>query len=149
VGPPVGHTGAVESVFGIVIFSVVGISGLIAIGTFLFGGQPPHSTIGGNTFAPSVNDPGVETQEMREDDVRQMLEARNQRRIARGEAPADIDAEMRDLLSSPQAKAVDSEVRAEVEAIVGARQARRRRRGRPEGDFQAEVDELLRSIADV
>ncbi|MEV4420487.1 hypothetical protein AB0L40_11000 [Patulibacter sp. NPDC049589] len=138
-----------ESVFGIVIFSVVGISGLIAVGTFLFGGQPPHSTIGGNTFAPSVNDPGVETQEMREDDVRQMLEARNQRRIARGEAPADIDAEMRDLLSTPQTQAVDSEVRAEVEAIVGARQARRRRRGRPEGDFQAEVDELLRSIADV
>lgn len=132
--------------FGIVIFSVVGISGLIAIGTFLFGGQPPHSSIGGNAFTPTTGDPGVETQEMREDDVRQMLEARNRRRIARGESPEDIDAELRDLLSGPAEPAVDTEVRAEVEAIVGARHARRRRRGQPEGDFEAEVEELIRSI---
>jgi hypothetical protein len=138
----------VQSAFGIVIFSVVAISGLIAIGTFIFGGAPPHSTIGGNAFTPSVNDPGVESAEMREDDVRQMLEARNRRRIARGETPADIDAEMRELLDAPKDKGVDGEVRGEVEAIVAARQARRRRKGKPEGDFQAEVDELIRSIAD-
>lgn len=132
--------------FGIVIFSVVGISGVIAIGTFLFGGQPPHSSIGGNAFVPTTGDPGVESQEMREDDVRQMLEARNRRRIARGESPADVDAELRDLLSGSQEPAVDGEVRSEVEAIVGARHARRRRRGQPEGDFEAEVEELIRSI---
>jgi hypothetical protein len=108
----------VQSAFGIVIFSVVAISGLIAIGTFIFGGAPPHSTIGGNAFTPSVNDPGVES------------------------------AEMRELLDAPKDKGVDGEVRGEVEAIVAARQARRRRKGKPEGDFQAEVDELIRSIAD-
>lgn len=135
-----------QSAFGIVIFSVVGISGVIAIATFLFGGQPPHSSIGGNAFAPTTGDPGVESPEMREDDVRQMLEARNRRRIARGESPADVDAELRDLLSGPGEPAVDGDVRAEVEAIVGARHARRRRRGRPEGDFEAEVEELIRSI---
>jgi hypothetical protein len=85
---------------------------------------------------------------MREDEVRQMLEARNRRRIARGETPGDIDAEMRELLDAPKDKGVDGEVRGEVEAIVAARQARRRRKGKPEGDFQAEVDELIRSIAD-
>ncbi|MDO9410704.1 hypothetical protein [Patulibacter sp.] len=137
-----------QSAFGIVIFSVVAISGLIAIGTFIFGGAPPHSSIGGNAFTASTGDPGVETPEMREDEVRQMLEARNRRRIARGETPGDIDAEMRDLLSASRRTDVDTEVRAEVEAIVGARQARRRRKGQPEGDFQAEVDELIRSIAD-
>jgi hypothetical protein len=137
----------VQSAFGIVIFSVVGISGLIAIGTFLFGGAPPHSTIGGNAF--SATEAGPETPEMREDDVRQMLEARNQRRIARGESPGDVDAELRDLLAPQRDEAMDGEVLAEVQAIVGARHARRRRRGQPEGDFDAEVDELLRSIADV
>ncbi|WP_026912878.1 hypothetical protein [Patulibacter minatonensis] len=136
-----------DSVFGIVIFSVVGISGVIAIGTFIFGGAPPHSTIGGNAFVPSVNDPGVETPDMREDDVRQMLEARNRRRIARGESPQDIDAELRDLLSAPAEPVDDAEVRAEVEAMVAARHARRRRRGRPEGDFAAEVEELLGRIS--
>jgi hypothetical protein len=138
----------VQSAFGIVIFSVVALSGIVAIGTFIFGGQPPHSSIGGNAFTATTGDPGVETPEMREDEVRQMLEARNRRRIARGESPGDIDAEMRDLLQASRTTDVDTEVRAEVEAIVVARQARRRRKGQPEGDFQAEVDELIRSIAD-
>jgi len=137
----------VQSAFGIVIFTVVALSGVIAIGTFLFGGQPPHSSIGGNAFSATTGDPGVESPEMREDEVRQMLEARNRRRIARGEAPGDIDAEMRELLSNAQTEDVDNDVRAEVEAIIAARQARRRRKGRPEGDFQAEVDELIRTIA--
>jgi hypothetical protein len=137
----------VDSVFGIVIFSVVGISGLIAIGTFIFGGAPPHSSIGGNAFVPTNGDPGVETEDMRQDDVRQMLEARNRRRIARGETPADIDAELQALLTQPMEPSTDAEVRAEVEAIITARHARRRRRGRPEGDFEAEVEELLRSIS--
>ena len=83
---------------------------------------------------------------MREDDVRQMLEARNRRRVARGESPADVDAELRDLLSAPKEPAVGGEGRAEVEAIVAAQHARRRRRGQPEGDFEAEVEELIRSI---
>lgn len=138
-----------ESVFGIVIFSVVGISGLIAIGAFIYGGAPPHSSIGAGAFTPSENDPGVETLEMRDDDVRQMLEARNRRRVARGEAPADIDAEMRELLDGQKDQPLDAEVLAEVESMVNARRARRRRKGQPEGDFQAEVDELLRSVQDV
>lgn len=138
-----------ESVFGIVIFSVVGISGLIAIAAFIYGGAPPHSSIGGNAFTPTAGDPGVETPEMRDDDVRQMLEARNRRRIARGEAPADVDAEMRELLDGTRDERVDAEILAEVEAMVHARRARRRRKGQPEGDFQSEVDELLRSVSDV
>jgi hypothetical protein len=135
----------VQSVFGIVIFSVVGISGLIAIGTFLFGG-PPHSSIGGNGFAPPPP-PGSEPAEMREDDVRQMLEARNRRRIARGEPGGDVEAELAVLLAPEASNAPASgEVRAEAEAIVTARQSRRRRRGQPEGDFETEVAELLRTI---
>lgn len=136
-----------DSVFGIVIFSVVGISGLIAIGTFIFGGAPPHSSIGGNSFVPTNGDPGVETEDMRQDDVRQMLEARNRRRIARGESPADIDAELRELLAQPSEPQNDAEIRAEVEAIITARHARRRRRGRPVGDFETEVEQLLRTIS--
>jgi hypothetical protein len=136
----------VQSVFGIVVFSVVGISGLIAIGAFLFAG-PPHSSIGGGGFAPPAPSSGSEPAEMREDDVRQMLEARNRRRIARGEPGGDVDAELAALLAPEASNApVSGEVRAEAEAIVTARQSRRRRRGQPEGDFEAEVDELLRTI---
>jgi hypothetical protein len=41
----------------------------------------------------------------REAEIRQMLEARNARRRARGQAPADVEAELAQLLSAPAAPA--------------------------------------------
>jgi hypothetical protein len=131
----------VESAITVVIFAVVGISGLIAIAT-LFMSASPRDGIGGGTLLP----PSQEPAEMREDDVRQMLEARNRRRVARGEQPGDVERELQDLLSPASAMSVGDEVEAEARALIASRNARHRRRGEPEEDVEAEVAALLRQL---
>jgi hypothetical protein len=74
----------------------------------------------------------------READLRALLEARNARRVARGEPPADIDAELR-ALRAP----ADPEIEAEVRQLVEARNARRAARGEPPLDVDAEVSRRL------
>jgi hypothetical protein len=137
----------VQTVFAIVIFSVVAVSGLIAVATFFVGGAP-YDRIGSGGMAPPPREPEEETPAMREDDVRQMLEARSRRRVARGAAGGDVDAELAELLSPSEERRgpVPADLREEAESIVRARQTRRRRRGRPEGDFEAEVEALLKTI---
>jgi hypothetical protein len=81
-------------------------------------------------------------------EVRQMLEAKSYRREQRGEAPLDIDAEMKRLLEpapSP-ASGFDSELREEVRQLVVARNERRMRQGKQPLDVQAEVDRQLADL---
>lgn len=148
------QTGGVDTVITIVVFGVVGLSGLIAIGV-LFRGDHPHDQIGAGGLDVSAGPPRVpggppeDTPAMREDDIRQMLEARNRRRRARGQAESDVDGELRALLDdrpAPAERQRDPSVEAEARAIVTARNARRRRRGEPEGDVEAEVAELLERV---
>ena len=76
----------------------------------------------------------------RDAEIRQLLEARNARRAARGEAPVDVEAELRALT----APADDPELAAEVRQVVEARNARRVARGEPALDVEAEVAKRLR-----
>jgi hypothetical protein len=76
----------------------------------------------------------------RDAEIRQYLEARNARRAARGEAPVDVEAELRELT----APAADPELAAEVRQLVEARNARRVARGQPPLDVEAEVSKRLR-----
>jgi hypothetical protein len=71
-----------------------------------------------------------------------MLEARNARRAARGQAPRDVEAELRELTAQP----ADPELRDEVRALVEARNARRVARGEAPLDVDAEVDRRLREL---
>jgi hypothetical protein len=76
----------------------------------------------------------------REAEIRQFLEARNARRAARGEAPVDVEAELRELTEP----AADPELAAELRQLVEARNARRVARGQPPLDVEAEVSRRLR-----
>ena len=76
-----------------------------------------------------------------EADLRAMLEARNARRVARGEAPADVEAELR-TLRAPADPGIEDEVR----QLVEARNARRAARGEPPLDVEAEVGRRLREL---
>ena len=76
----------------------------------------------------------------RDAEIRQYLEARNARRAARGEAPVDVEAELRELTRP----AADPELEAEVRQLVEARNARRVARGQPPLDVEAEVSKRLR-----
>jgi len=86
--------------------------------------------------APARHDSTAE----RDAEIRQLLEARNARRAARGEAPVDVEQELRSLTAAP---AADPELAAEVRQLVEARNARRIARGQPPLDVDAEIARRL------
>ena len=84
------------------------------------------------------------TDPVAQEEIRQMLEAKSARREARGEAPLDIEAELRSL-SSPSPSA-DPGLREEVRQLVEARNERRLRQGKEPLDVDAEVERQLREL---
>ena len=78
------------------------------------------------------------------EEIRQMLEAKNARREARGQAPLDIDAEV-EALTAP-ATPQDAQLREEVRQLVVARNERRIRQGKAPLDVEAEVERQLREF---
>jgi hypothetical protein len=84
----------------------------------------------------------------REAEVRQMLEARAARRIARGQPPGDVEAELAELAELLAARPVtrDPGLEAEIRDLVIARNARRERAGKPPLDVDEEVARQLREL---
>jgi hypothetical protein len=78
-----------------------------------------------------------------EAEVRQMLEAKSERRLRHGEAPLDIEAETARLLAAPAPAATDVSLRYEVRQLVIARNDRRLRRGQKPLDVEAETERQL------
>ncbi len=80
-------------------------------------------------------------------EARQMLEAKADRHRRRGEAPVDVEAELKRLLDSElAAPSRDDELRAEVRQLVVARNERRLRRGQPPLDVEAETERQLSNL---
>ncbi len=77
-------------------------------------------------------------------EIRQLVEAKSARRVARGEAPLDVDAEIA-ALTQPAAPA-DADLREEVRQLVVARNERRMARGQEPLDVETEVDRQLRDL---
>ena len=81
----------------------------------------------------------------REEEIRQMLEARNHRRRRHGQPELDVQAELARLLRNqaperPAASdALDDELLAEIRELVLARNHRRARRGQPPLDVETEI----------
>jgi hypothetical protein len=80
-------------------------------------------------------------------EARQMLEAKSYRRLQRGQAPVDVEAELERLLepAAGAKPALDEELRDEVRILVIARNERRMRGGKEPLDVEAEVE---RQVAD-
>jgi hypothetical protein len=85
----------------------------------------------------------AETQE----EIRQMLQAKSDRREARGEAPLDVEAELAALTSSGGA-GDDPALREEVRQLVVARNERRLRQGKEPLDVNTEVERQLRDLGE-
>jgi hypothetical protein len=84
--------------------------------------------------------------EVREAEIRQLLEAKAYRQEVRGEPPLDVDAELARLLADEPARSglrADAELVAEVRDLVEASNARRIRMGREPLDVEAEVKRQL------
>jgi hypothetical protein len=81
----------------------------------------------------------------RDEEIRQMLEARNARRMRRGEQPLDVEEEFAKL-TAPQ---IDPELRAEIRDLVLARNYRRTRAGKPPLDVEAEIEREIDELGNV
>jgi hypothetical protein len=134
---------------GIVIVGVVVVAALIAVGTLATSGRS-YDQIGRGGLslrdgsdrpAEPVRSAAAAARE-RDDEIRQLLEARNEHRARRGLEPVDVDAEMREL----QRPANDPSLEADVRPLVVARNERRVRRGREPLDVEAEVARELREL---
>ncbi len=81
----------------------------------------------------------------RDEEIRQMLEARNARRRRRGEEPIDVEEEIR-RLTTPQ---IEPELRQEIRDLIKARNYRRVRAGKPPLDVEAEVEREISRLGEL
>lgn len=105
----------------------------------------PQPRMGMAQPSPEI-DPAIQAAE-----ARQMIEAKSYRRLQRGEAPLDVEAEVAALLDSELAgrtgeRGLEEKLRAEVRELVIARNERRMRHGEEPLDVEAEV---RRQVADL
>jgi len=141
-----------QDAFGIVLFVVVGVGAVVAI-LSLFGRGRLYDDIGRGGMSigedrdlrPRAKSNAPVSAAERDDDIRQMLEARNARRAARGQEPVDVEAELH-ALTRPGDPTTDPEILEEVRALVEARNARRVARGREPLDVEAEIARQLRDL---
>lgn len=82
----------------------------------------------------------------REEEVRQMVSARSERRVRRGEPALDVDAEVARLLAPAEQPAGDPALREEVRQLVLARNERRERQGLEPLDVEGEIDRTLQEM---
>ncbi len=140
-----------QEAFGIVLFVVVGIGIVVAIVSLFTRGRL-YDDIGRGGMSigedrdmrPRAAPPAPVNPAERDAEIRQMLEARNARRAARGEETVDVEEELQ-ALTRPDA-AHDPEIVEEVRALVHARNARRIARGEEPLDVEAEIARQLRDL---
>lgn len=124
--------------FFYVLVGVVAISAIAAI-LSLRGDRYEHIGQGG-LFGDSSSgrpDEPVSAQ-IRDEEARQMLAALNAKRVARGQEPLDVEAELARLTRAGGDR-FDPALEAEIRQLVEAKNARRARRGLPPLDVEAEV----------
>ena len=133
-----------HSAFNIVIFAVVGLALLIALAV-LIASRGTWEDFGKGQFQMARDSHQDAAVAERDTEIRQMLEARNERRARRGEAPIDVDDELA-RLTTP-APAIDPALREEIRQLVVARNHRRVRAGKPPLDVEAEIEREIAGLS--
>ena len=135
----------------IIVITLLAI--VAGVASLFIGGPSPYDSIGrgdltfhepdlgGGKGSPPPASP-VES----EAEIRQMLEAKSERRERRGEDPLDVDAEVAALTRPAGAPGADQGLREEVRQVVEARNERRVARGEEPVDVEAETDRQLRDL---
>jgi len=136
----------VQSAFGTVVVIVCAVGAVGAIAALLgsrrtWDDYSRDHLIRDSESRPAAMSSAAATVE-RDEEIRQMLEARNARRQRRGESPVDIEHELARLT----APAIDDELRAEIRDMVVARNHRRARRGEPALDVDAEIEREITEL---
>jgi hypothetical protein len=142
---------------GDVILIIVFTTIPIALLTFVLGAKNALDQVGKGQFSveyesdlPSkITDSDAEAgPAAREDEIRQLLEAKAYRQRSRGEKPVDVTAELNRLLTEAPAvpAGTDPQLAAEVRQLVVARNERRARQGKEPLDVEQEVERQLREL---
>ncbi len=156
-----------QAAFPFVVFGAVGLSLVMSI-VFLLSKGSMYDEIGSGGLPDEGETPGmsmgspygaatpdydsiVRSPELqraeREQEIRQMLQARSERRVRRGEPALDIDAEVAKLLDAqPANSGHDPGIAEEVLQLVVARNERRERQGLEPLDLEAEVQRTLAEL---
>jgi hypothetical protein len=146
----------VQSLFPIIVFGAVAFSIVMSV-VFLVsrGGMYDHIGQGGMTGdreqigeEPPAGPDSAAGRAEQELEIRQMLGARSDRLVSRGQPALDIDAEVARLMAPPaehegHAPALVDEVR----QLVVARNERRRRQGLEPLEVEAEVARTLQEFS--
>jgi hypothetical protein len=139
----------VQDALGPVLFVVVAVAAVAAVWAIAGTGEA-YRQIGHGGLSlrdgsdrPTREPGGAAANAEREAEIRQLLEARNARRAAKGLPPADVETELRRLL----APAADPALEAEIRQLVIARNARRARKGQAPLDIEAEVARRLAELS--
>ena len=142
---------------GDVILIIVFTTIPIALLTFVLGAKNALDQVGKGQFSveyesdlPSkITDSDAEAgPAAREDEIRQLLEAKAYRQRTRGEKSVDVNAELNRLLTEAPAvpAGTDPQLAAEVRQLVVARNERRARQGKEPLDVEQEVERQLREL---
>jgi hypothetical protein len=145
----------VQSLFPIIVFGAVAFSVVMSV-IFLLSRGSLYDQIGQDGLtrdgeqpaggaAPAPESPAGRAE--REQEIRQMLGARSDRLVSRGEPALDIDAEVERLMEPPPESDGHAEgLVAEVRQLVVARNERRERQGLEPLDVDGEVARTLREF---
>jgi hypothetical protein len=143
---------AVQSLFPIIVFGAVAFSIVMSV-VFLVsrGGMYDHIGQGGLSRdsdhlaaapPPAPDSPAGRAE--REQEIRQMLSARSDRLVSRGQPALDIEAEVARLMApAPQPEGHAAGLVEEVRQLVVARNERRQRQGLEPLEVEAEVARTL------
>jgi hypothetical protein len=150
-----------QQAFGTVLYIVCAVAGLAAL-ALLIGSGKTWSEYGKRGLLldrdlPRGPAPGsIAAVAERDAEIRSMLEARNARRLRRGETPIDVDQELRRLTAGPPridsspridpSPQIDPSLRAEIRDLVVARNRRRARAGKPPLDVEQEIEREIRDF---
>jgi len=126
-----------------VVVVVAIISALVAVYTLISSGRSYDDIGSGGIEQGRAPSPSGSLPDDREQEIREMLDARNARRERRGEAPPPLDDELAAML---RPELDDNELREDARAIVDARNRRRASAGLEPLDVEAEIDRQLREL---
>jgi hypothetical protein len=143
-----------EIEFGTVLILVAVVALPLGALAFAIGAGNALKQIGKGDFAMEHDMPqgpraaAPVSREVREQEIRQMVEARSYRREARGEKALDVDAEVEKLLRPEAGKGLgqDRALREEVRQLVIARNERRQRQGKEALDVEREIERQLSEL---
>ena len=133
-----------EDAFVYVLFGTVIFAAIFAVAS-LKGDRYDHIGRGG-LFEDEPDrrpQPAAVTSAVRDEEIRQLVAAKNARRAARGQTPLDVDEEIARLTPAPSH---DPALIAEIREMVELKNARRLRQGKEPLDVEAEVAKQVRDL---